>query len=118
MRIPPDALIAEDKLVRYLFVWRPADDKSQFLAQAGFTLDSPESLRPALRALAACALATLTEAVCDEDNEYGEFYRVEGDIVGPTGRALAVTTIWLRVRADGGFRFITLKPRKGKGTWE
>ena len=113
MRIPPDALIAEDKLVRYLLVWRPADDKSQFLAQAGFMLDSPEALRQALRALAA-----LTEAVCDEDNEYGEFYRVEGDIVGPTGRALAVATIWLRVRADGGFRFITLKPRKGKGTWE
>jgi hypothetical protein len=59
----------------------------------------------ALRRLAAGA-----EGVEDGTSEYGAFYRVEGDLVGPGGRALAVVTVWLRWRADGSFHFVTLKP--------
>ena len=36
MRIPDDAIIPEEKLTRYLLVPHPSDDKSKFLAQAGF----------------------------------------------------------------------------------
>ncbi|MBD2204797.1 hypothetical protein H6G33_13520 [Calothrix sp. FACHB-1219] len=38
MKIPPDAIIADEKITRYLLVPREQDDKSKFLAQAGFTL--------------------------------------------------------------------------------
>ncbi len=53
--------------------------------------------------------------IIEEENEYGEFYRVDGDLEGAEGRNLSVVTIWLRWKSDGGFRFITLKPlRRGK----
>jgi hypothetical protein len=38
MKIPADAIIVESKLTKYLLVFKPRNDKSQFLAQAGFFL--------------------------------------------------------------------------------
>lgn len=96
MRIPDDAIIPEDKLTRYLLVHKARNDKSKFLAQAGFTLQNPETLLAAIRSLVA-----LVAAVEDESNEYGTFYRVEGDLLGVDGSKLAVTTIWLQRRLDG-----------------
>jgi hypothetical protein len=107
MRIPADAIIPEEKLTRYLLITRAQDDKSKFLAQAGFTQENPELLRAAIRLLVESA-----EAVEDGSNEYGEFYRLEGDLLGANGRNLAVVTVWLRWYIDGNFRFVTLKPQK------
>src|SRR5262249_13913463 len=90
---------------KYLLVPRPWDDKSKFLAQAGFTQDNPDELMAALRRLAA-----ETEAVEDGTNEYGTFYRVEGELVGPVGRPLAVVAVWLRGASAGPFRSGPLKP--------
>ena len=36
MKIPEDAIIPMEKLTAYLLLPRPGDDKSKFLAQAGF----------------------------------------------------------------------------------
>ena len=44
MKIPSDAIIPVAKLTRYLLVERTRDDKSKFLAQAGFTPDNHEAL--------------------------------------------------------------------------
>jgi len=107
MKIPADAVIPAEKLTGYLLLPRPWDDKAKFLAQAGFDRAKPEALLGALRELAARA-----EAVQDGVNEYGEFLRTDGDLVGPSGRRLAVTAIWLRQYADGRVRFVTLKPRR------
>ena len=109
MRIPADALIPAEKLVRYLLVPRPSDDKAKFLARAGFDQANPEALLDALRGLAA-----EVEAVDDGENAYGEFFRTDGVLVGPNGRRLAVSAIWLRQYLDGGVRFVTLKPRREK----
>ena len=105
MKIPDDAVIPEEKLTNYLLVPRPWDDKSKFLAQAGFTPENPDDLLAALRRLAAGS-----DAVEDGTNEYGTFYRVEGELVGPGGRTLAVIAVWLRWAFDGTFHFVTLKP--------
>jgi len=107
VKICHEAVIPREKLTRYLLVWRPLGDKSKFLAQAGFTLENPGALLRALRALAA-----RQEAVSDGENEYGEFLRVEGDLIGPDGVSLPVITIWLRWHTDGSVHFVTLKPRK------
>jgi hypothetical protein len=48
----------------------------------------------------------------DGKNEYGTFYRVEGEIEGVNGRNLAVVTIWIRWELDGSFHFVTLKPQR------
>ena len=66
MNIPADAVIATDKLTGYLLVARPLDDKSKFLASAGFTQSNYEILEAAIR-----NLATVAPAEEDGRNEYG-----------------------------------------------
>jgi hypothetical protein len=107
VKIPADAIIPNDKLTRYLLVYKARNDKSKFLAQAGFIQENPEALRAAIE-----SLAELVEAVEDGTNEYGIFYRVEGDLNGINGMNLSVVTIWLQRQSDGKFQFVTLKPRK------
>lgn len=105
MKIPIDALIPADKLSRYLLMPRDEDDKSRFLAQAGFTENNPEVLDAALRELIAAE-----EAISDRRDEYGVFYQVRGQLHGPDNQNLAVITIWLQEAQSGQYRFITLKP--------
>ena len=100
MKIPENLNISEDKITRYLLVQKVRNDKSKFLAQAGFTQENPEALRAAIR-----IQAMATEAIADRSDEYGTFYRVEGNIVGENGVSLAVATIWLRRQIDGEFPF-------------
>lgn len=107
MKIPENAIIPPEKLTRYLLVPRLKDDKSKYLAQAGFTQANPEDLLNAIRRLIA-----INKAVADNINEYGVFYLVEGSLQGINNRNLAVTTVWLKSKYDGSFRFITLKPKK------
>jgi hypothetical protein len=106
MRIPADAVIPPEKITRYLLVPRPWDDKSQFLAQAGFSLDDPMALVDAIR-----RMAEEFDAMEDGPNEYGTFFRVEGELGGPNGRSLLVVLIWLQWNLDGTFHFVTLKPQ-------
>jgi hypothetical protein len=82
------------------------NDKSKFLAKAGFTQANADMLRDAIRFLAASS-----EAVDDGSNEYGTFYRVEGDLPGANRFRLSVVTIWLKRHIDGVFQFVTLKPK-------
>jgi len=86
--IPTDADIAVEKLTRYLLLPRQRDDKSKFLAQAGFYHANPDTLLQAIRDHAAAH-----EAIADGDNEYGEFYRAEGGLLGPNKITLQVVTI-------------------------
>ncbi|MBI3795165.1 MAG: hypothetical protein HY280_10650 [Nitrospinae bacterium] len=107
MRLSSDVVIPDEKLTKYLLVHRLWDDKSKFLGLAGFTKDNPTELKKAL-----VVLARDCEAIYDGDSEYGEFFRTEGVLMGPNGRALKVTAVWLRWKADGQVRFVTLKPRR------
>jgi hypothetical protein len=107
VKIPIDAAIPAEKLTHYLLVPKLKDDKSKFLAQAGFTQDNPDDLLTTIR-----QLIQENEAVLDNTNEYGTFYRVDGLLQGVNGQRLAVITIWLQSRLDGSFRFITLKPKR------
>ena len=49
MKLPSNTIIAPEKLTRYLLVQREFDDKSQFLRQAGYTLENWEQLAQDLR---------------------------------------------------------------------
>jgi hypothetical protein len=106
VKIPEDLIIPEDKITRYLLVQKARNDKSKFLAQAGFTQENPEDLKTAIR-----IQAVAMEVVEDRTTEYGTFYQVEGDLIGVNGVNLYVVTIWLRRQIDGKFQFVTLKPR-------
>ena len=107
MKLPDDVIIPDAKISQYLLIYREQDDKSKFLAQAGFTPSNPDQLKAAI-----LELIQTTEAIEDSRNEYGIFYRVEGNLKG--SRSLAVVTIWLERTIDKRVQFITLKPKKEK----
>ena len=109
MRIPSDAVIDEAKFTRYLLVARPWDDKSGYLRQAGFDLENWPDLLGAVR-----RLADAVDAVEDRTDLYGTFYRVEGEIAGPTG-TLSIVCIWLKRAVNGKFTFVTLMPARRRG---
>ena len=107
MKIPDSAIIPTAKLTRYLLVQRARNDKSKFLARAGFTLDNYEALERALR-----NLVLSTEATIDRTDDYGTFYQVVGQLEGVNGVVLAVVTVWLQRKIDRKFQFVTLVPYK------
>jgi uncharacterized protein DUF6883 len=109
MRLPADAIvIPRDKLTRYLLVARAEDDKSKYLAQAGYTVAHADELEAGIR-----DLVSQHDAEQDASNEYGVFYRVTGDLVGLNGRMLPVVTIWIALAsAPTQYRFVTLKPAR------
>ncbi|MCA0457835.1 MAG: hypothetical protein LCI00_27970 [Chloroflexi bacterium] len=110
MKIPSDALISREKLTQYLLVFRQDSDKSIFLGQGGFTQANPDTLEAAIR-----ELISEYEAILDNQNQYGDFYRVEGTLHGVNNHNLLVVTIWMiRSEEDGIFRFVTLKPWRAK----
>ncbi len=86
---------------------RKRDDKSKFLRQAGFTETDSEALEQAIRIHTANF-----DAVSDSENEYGEFFTVQGDLQGTNGNVLKIISVWLKRKVDQIFQFITLKPWK------
>lgn len=107
MKIPEDAIIPDAKLTRYLLVLRPRNDKSKFLAQAGFTDESPQALIVALR-----QLTNSNDAIEDRTDEYGTYYQVKGILQGLNDINLKVVTVWLQRKTDQQFQFLTLIPDK------
>ena len=105
MKLPADALIAPEKISGYLLRWRPEDDKSAFLARAGYTAEHAEQLRRDIRS----QLLPL-DAEFLEPTEYGPKYLIRGSLHGPNGVALHVVTIWMTEEASQQTKFITLYP--------
>jgi hypothetical protein len=105
VKLPEQVVIAQDKLLRYLLLPREENDKSRFLAAAGYTLATWEVLEHDLRELAK------SQAVSElETSVYGIKYMVRGTLNGPSGRRLHVMTVWITLAATGETRFVTLFP--------
>ena len=107
MRLPPETTIAIRKLTDYLLRWRPEDDKSAFLEQAGYKLETANRLMKDIRE----QLLPL-EAEFSEHSEYGPKYRIRGTLSGPNGQMVRVISIWITEQATGLTKFITLYPDK------
>lgn len=107
VKIPPDAIIAEEKFIRYLLVKRDYDDKSDYLKTAGFTLANYKNLIDEIR-----KLISKIEAIEERTDEYGIFYKVTGNLTGAEGVIIKVATVWLKRKVDGLFQFVTLIPGK------
>jgi hypothetical protein len=107
-RLPGKITIATEKLTQYLLTPRPRNDKSQFLAQAGYVRSKWRVLENDLR-----SLVRTNEAEPAGKNPFGEFYSVRGVLRGPNGTILQVETIWIQLEAAGETRFVTLKPDRG-----
>jgi uncharacterized protein DUF6883 len=107
MKLPPDSVISDRKLKEYLLSPRVEDDKSGFLAIAGYTPSHWNELEADLRGLIRANDADLTRSTV-----YGDMYEVKGSLVGPNGKTLQVITVWNRLKATGETRFVTLVPDK------
>ena len=105
MKLPADAFIAPEKISGYLLRWRPEDDKSAFLARAGYTAENEEQLRRDIRS----QLLPL-DAKFLEPTEYGPKYLIRGSLHGPKGVGLQVVPIWMTEDASQQTKFITLYP--------
>lgn len=90
-----------------LLVWRQEDDKSAFLATAGYTLDTADQLLADLRSQLLPLEAELLDA-----GEYGNKYLIHGGLKGPNGRVLRVVSVWMIEEATGKAKFVTLYPDK------
>lgn len=109
MKLPADAQIAAEKLTDYLLVKRPVGDKSQFLRQAGYTLDNWDVLEQDIRQQILAKEATSTELT-----RYGEYFEFRASLSGPNGVTLKVKTVWMKESRSGVTKFITLYPDKGR----
>jgi hypothetical protein len=69
MELPGEPQIAWRKIIEYLLVFRSEDDKSEFLAKAGYTHETAERLMDDIRVLSKMS------AVFVEATEYGENMR-------------------------------------------
>jgi hypothetical protein len=108
-RLPREAVIAREKLTQYLLIPLTKDDKSKFLAQAGYTLKNWEQLEHALRS------QVLTEpAEFLETTRYGDKYAIHAQLQGPNGTDLKILTIWMMT--DGQAKFVTLVPDQGESS--
>lgn len=105
MRLPPDSIIAPEKLRDYLLRPRDDHDKSGFLALAGYEAGSHERLEADLR-------TQLLPLEADDAGQtpYGQKFIIRGGLAGPNGRSLRVLSVWMLDKATGLTRFITLYP--------
>lgn len=109
MKLSANTIIAPEKLTQYLLVLRRRNDKSRWLAQAGYTRKNWQLLEKDLR-----AQILLHEATSTESTPYGQMHEIKGELTGPNGKTLAICTIWMTEVASKKTKFITLYPDKGK----
>jgi len=105
MKLPGDTLIVPEKLTNYLLVPRKRNDKSKWLAGAGYTPENWEMLEADLRNQ---ILSENADSV--ERTEFGQMYEIRGILVGPNGKSLSVLTVWMTDNETGNTRFITMSP--------
>ncbi|WP_347405004.1 DUF6883 domain-containing protein [Nodosilinea sp. LEGE 06152] len=107
MYLPQDAVIAKEKLTQYLLVLLPKDDKSKFLAQAGYSLTNWQQLEQDIRTQVLSQPAEFLETT-----RHGDKYCISTKLRGVNGIELSILTIWMV--ANGTTKFVTLVPDKGE----
>lgn len=103
MYLNPNAIISPNKLTNYLLIPLPKDDKSQYLAQGGYTLNNWQQLERDLRE----QILTL-EAQPTLKTKYGQKYQIIGSLICPNGLILKIKTIW--IVTEEATKFVTLFP--------
>ena len=102
----PSALVIQDrKITHYLLTFQEKDDKSQFLAKAGYTLQNWQQLKEdILNAVIDAPIATTVETA------WGPRFTVHTQLQEPNGQQLSIITIWQQDLESDILRFVTLYP--------
>jgi hypothetical protein len=86
MHIPPNANISAEKLSNYLLIERPWDDKSKYLARAGFGLENPLALqRFIMKSIALYERVALTRDLAEHHLKAGDVATVVEIVPHPSG---------------------------------
>jgi hypothetical protein len=101
--LPNNSVISEEKLTKYLLIPLLKDDKSKFLATAGYTLAKWKILEQDIRTQILTQPAEMIEV-----SKYGQKYSIRGNLKGVNGVELKILTIWM-VSEDTA-KFVTLVP--------
>jgi hypothetical protein len=109
MKLPPDSVISEEKITRYLLVPLARGDKSAFLPHAGYSQENPRQLLHDLQ-----SQILPLDASAAGDNKFGRYFEVRGTLRGPNGVAVKVRTIWMTEHLSRTAKFVTLIPDKRK----
>ncbi|MBW4580857.1 MAG: hypothetical protein KME42_14925 [Tildeniella nuda ZEHNDER 1965/U140] len=107
MKVPSGLVIQDRKLTHYLLVYQAEDDKSEFLASAGYTLQTWQLLKR--NRLSAMAIAEVAEVM---STDWGDRFKVKAQWDGLNGQRLRVIIIWQQDEDSDTIRFITLYPDK------
>jgi hypothetical protein len=96
MKLPADAIIAAEKVTRYLLVSQTRGDKSACLARGGYTIENADQLLHDLR-----TQPLLLDATPLHSTEFGQFCEIRGPLVGPNGVTLQIRSIWMKENVSG-----------------
>jgi hypothetical protein len=110
MRLPESTLIAREKLTLYLLANKKRNDKSKWMAQAGYTLSNWQDLETDLR-----RQILSIDAKPIENTNFGQLFEIRGNLSGPNGNILSVVTIWMTEIEGEITKFITMYPDKRSG---
>jgi len=111
VKLSKDVLISDEKLTKDLLAPRRRNDKSRWLAQAGYHLATWSILRHDLLRQILPNDASLVERT-----PYGEMDEIRGTLKGPNGKTRAVCTIWMTEKTTQATKFITMYPDRKQGT--
>ena len=103
MYLNRNAVIASKKLTEYLLIHLPKDDKSEYLAKGGYTLDNWQQLEQDLR-----QQILSVEAQPTVKTQYGQKYQIICSLNCPNSKVLKIKTIW--IVTDQTTQFVTLFP--------
>ncbi len=110
MKLPSDSVIAREKATHYLLIPQARDDKSAFLARAGYRADDPDRLLTDLREQVLPLDATPTGS-----DKFGQTFEIRAALRGPNGATLAVRTFWMTEHLSSVTKFVTLLPDRRTG---
>ncbi|MBD2006187.1 MULTISPECIES: DUF6883 domain-containing protein [Cyanophyceae] len=109
MRLPSKLVIEDQKITSYLLVYQPKNDKSEYLALAGYNLENWEILkRDILNAVDGSKVTEITST------DWGTRLKVKSQWYGPNSRLVRVMTIWQQDEEADIVKFITLYPDKSQ----
>jgi hypothetical protein len=110
MQMPFGLVIQDRKLTNYLLVYQDVDDKSEFLAMAGYRLQNWQRLKQdILRAVEGA------EVEAEILTDWGVRFRVKSEWAGVNGCVLRAITIWQQDEGAEEIRLVTLYPDKSVG---
>ena len=105
-----DAEVPERKILAYLLSSEhpTGREKAAFFTAIGYTRQHWTRLRNDL-----LAAARACETVREEQTEFGVKYVLDTQVLAPSGRRIALRTIWISDKPEDAPRLVTVYPRKG-----